>query len=61
VAETDLFKWRHFSFHTARRTIGGYEVMNMTGRDKLKESGKATFADKLDSWLISSMSPPELK
>jgi hypothetical protein len=27
----------------------------------LQESGKATFADKLDSWLISSMLPPKLK
>src|SRR6266540_151125 len=29
--------------------------------EELKESGKATFADKLDSWPISSMLPPELK
>jgi len=30
-------------------------------KNGLKESGKATFADKLDSWPISSMLPPELK
>jgi transposase-like protein len=35
-----------FNFNTARRTIGGYEVTNMIRKGRLKESGKATFADK---------------
>ena len=40
---------------------GGATVMSPCYPSRLKESVKATFADKLDSWPTSSRLSPELK
>jgi transposase, IS6 family len=76
VVETNLFKWRHYESEITLLCVRWYlryalsysdleEMMNERGlsvdHTTIYRWVQVTFADKLDSWPISSRLSPELK